>query len=99
VSFLEALYHDALGRSIDPGGLSLGNSFLQAGASRTEIAQDVLTSREGDAFLVQTLYRGMLHRNADPAALDYLVTALQNGARVEGVVAGIAASDEFFAQL
>jgi RHS repeat-associated protein len=99
VSFLEALYHDALGRNIDPGGLALESSFLQQGASRSEIAQDVLTSREGDAFLVQTLYRTMLHRDADPAGLDYVITALQNGVRVEGLVAGIAVSDEFWAQL
>jgi hypothetical protein len=64
-TFLNALYHDALGRAADPGGFAFQLARLNAGVSRTQLVDDFVLSTESmnnlqtahaDGFFVPTLY-------------------------------------------
>jgi cyclophilin family peptidyl-prolyl cis-trans isomerase len=95
-NFLTNVYHDALGRAIDPVGHSLGSQALNAGMDRVKVAQVVLNSPEGEQFLTQSYYSLLLHRTADNAGLNASTAALASGANEEKVVIAIASSDEYF---
>jgi uncharacterized repeat protein (TIGR01451 family) len=97
-SFLEAVYHDVLGRAIDPGGLTNWSALLAAGTSRSSEALLILTSPEAYGVLTESDYRLYLHRDVDPGSLVAWVQALSTGLRDEDLVAGLVASDEFFAR-
>ena len=56
-------------------------------------------SAEATQDVVQSFYQRALHRPADAAGLDLFTRALQAGAREEAVLAVIASSQEYFAQL
>jgi autotransporter-associated beta strand protein len=75
--YLTTVYRDALGRSIDSVGQSLGSQALAGGASRANVADAVFTSQEGFQHLVQSFYSQFLHRTAEPSALNASTTALQ----------------------
>jgi uncharacterized repeat protein (TIGR01451 family) len=96
--FLQGLYHDVLGRSIDTGAFSGRAVQLAQGTSRYAEAMQILTSPEAYMVLTEYDYRTYLHRDADPAGLAGWVNALMHGMRDEDVLASVIASDEFFAQ-
>jgi hypothetical protein len=97
--FLTALYQDALGRAIDTVGQGIFTQQLAGGASRGQVASQVFASTEFQQALVQSDYRLLLNRVADPAGLNAFVTALQQGQTDQQIAAAIAGSDEFFARL
>jgi sugar lactone lactonase YvrE len=68
--FLQALYTDALGRQIDPSGLSNWTNRLASGVSPGQIATDVLTSPEAVQNAVEQAYQTYLGRPADQAGLQ-----------------------------
>jgi hypothetical protein len=76
-SYLTSVYRDALSRSIDSVGQSLGSQALAGGASRANVADAVFTSQEGFEHLVQSFYSQFLHRAAEPSAVNASTTALQ----------------------
>jgi hypothetical protein len=102
-SFLPPLYQEALGRMIDSAGsktysdllFSHGNNFQVAQDSFT-IAVDILTSPEYYQDLVQSLYRQLLKRDADPSGLATYVGLLQAGATDQQIIADLAGSTEYF---
>jgi hypothetical protein len=49
--------------------------------------------------LVQAFYQRLLHRQAESAGLEGWTEALQAGTRDEQVIAAIAGSSEYFAQV
>ena len=64
-TFLNALYHDALGRNADPTGFAFQLARLNAGVSRVQLVDDFVLSTESmnnlqtahaDGFFVPTLY-------------------------------------------
>jgi uncharacterized repeat protein (TIGR01451 family) len=95
--FLNALYGDALGRSIDASGLAGWGQLLSQGASPPEVALDILCSLEADQRFVVGLYTQFLHRAADAPGLAGWVNALQQGASDDQVAAAFLSSDEYFA--
>lgn len=96
-AFLNAVYHDALGRPIDPTGLAWWNSLLAAGQSRTQIASQILSTDEYRQRVVQLNYLRLLSRAASAAELEYWVGVLRGGASDQQVAADIAGSDEYYA--
>jgi Bacterial Ig-like domain (group 3)/Domain of unknown function (DUF4214) len=75
--FLSMLYQNALSRTIDSVGQSLGGQALSNGASLMDVAEVVFTSQEGLQDQVESYYNQFLHRAADPAGLSAATTALQ----------------------
>jgi hypothetical protein len=94
--FLAVLYADVLGRPIDSDGAAVWGQALQTGASRTAVAQGVLSSLESNVREVQGLYRGLLRRDADETGLTTFVGAANAGVSNEVIAARIAGSDEYF---
>ncbi len=94
--FLNALYTILLKRSIDPSGSQTYSSQLASGASRTYVAQEILSSNEYRTDLVTGYYTTYLRRGPDPSGLNVFVTQLSNGARDEDVIAQILGSDEYY---
>ena len=95
--FVAALYQDLLGRPIDVVGRQQLIGLLDAGQSRAQAAQAVLTSAEYRNRLVQELYHDLLGRDADPGELSGGRGLLMAGAMVEQYISTLAASPEYFA--
>ena len=94
--FLSALYRDVLGRPIDPAAEVAFSHALAAGATRVNVALDVLTSVEARQDLIGSLYEQLLHRPVDAAGLQMFSALLASGGTDEDVMAAIVGSDEYF---
>jgi hypothetical protein len=98
-AFVKGLYGDVLGRAPDAAGQAAWLAYLQAGASRAQVVQLFLSTREAYKNVVDGYYRAFLHRPADSAGELAWVTALQSGAASqEGVAEMILDSGEFLGQ-
>jgi uncharacterized delta-60 repeat protein len=97
--FLDALYHDGLGRTIDPAGAAFFSQALAGGESHAQVAAALFGSTEYRNDLVQGYYQSFLHRPADAAGLAAFSDALASGMRDETVLATLLGSEEFFAKL
>ena len=97
--FLNALYHDALGRAIDSSGQATYTRALNAGASRAVVATAVFTSIEYRIDLVNGYYQTFLRRAPDNGGLGSFVGDLDTGSSDEVVIAAIVGSDEYFQRL
>ena len=95
-SFLASLYHDVLGRPIDPSGLASFTNALQSGVTRTQVASAIVDSQEAREIQVNGLYVRFLDRDADSSGLQAFVNALGQGARPEAIEAAILGSSEYF---
>jgi hypothetical protein len=93
--FLGALYHDALGRLLDPGGQAAWIQAFANGATPYQVGGAVLTSLEYRQDLVHSYYSAYLFRDPDSAGLAGWVALMENGTRDETVIAGITGSAEF----
>lgn len=96
VGFVRAVYSDELNRRTDPAGENNFVNALASGASRVQVARDIINSQEGRILRVRQFYWWLLRRDADPAGLNGGVDALNHGVRDEELIAMIVASDEYF---
>jgi uncharacterized repeat protein (TIGR01451 family) len=94
--WLDALYHDVLGRSADAAGEANWLQALASGASRFNVALAVATSLEHESILIAADYQRYLSRSASAAEVASWVNSLQHGLSDEQVAAAFVASDEFF---
>jgi autotransporter-associated beta strand protein len=97
--FLDALFHDALNRAVDPSGRQSFTQALAFNVSRQQVAASVLGSPEYQSDLVTNYYNTYLHRSPDPNGLAAWVNALAHGTTDETVIASIIGSDEYFNNL
>jgi hypothetical protein len=98
VGFLNALFFDTLGRSIDPVRQAIFSGELQRGVSRFEVASLVLASLEYKVTLVNDWSLRFLKRHSAFADLP-LVGQLLSGTSDEEVIAEIVGSAEYFDNL
>lgn len=106
-SWLDAFYKDVFQRAVDTAGRNYWNSLFQSGQSREQIALEIFTApplpgQQGNEYqldLIDDFYTRFLGRSSrqDPGA-NYWLSQLQQGVRDEVIIAGIIASDEFFAK-
>jgi probable HAF family extracellular repeat protein len=94
--FLDALYQDALHRSVDSFGRALFDRALAQGATRQQVAAAIFASGEYEQDLVASYYWLYLHRAADSAGLTLFVNAMKQGARDQDVIAGLLSSGEYY---
>jgi hypothetical protein len=97
--FLDALYSDALGRGIDPGGQASFQAALAQGVSREDVATVIFSSTEYRRRLISGFYTDFLLRKADAPGLDLFTNAMNLGAREENVIAVMLASAEYSARV
>jgi diacylglycerol kinase len=96
--FLFELYALLLNRGIDPNGDGTFGSQLAAGVSATQVATEILNSKEYRIDLITGYYEKYLGRGTDPGGLATYLAAFSAGATNESVEAGILGSPEFFAK-
>jgi uncharacterized protein (TIGR03118 family) len=97
--FLTAVIQDTLGRAVTPADQATFGIALANGASTGQVAASILGSQQGLQAIVQGFYGNLLHRAADNAGLTAFTNAMQQGLTDQQVIAAIAGSDEFFANL
>jgi hypothetical protein len=94
--WITRMYEDLLGRAPDPAGLQSFLGALDHGATRQQIASQLVSSGEYRRRVVQDLYGLYLHRPADPGSVS-LWTAKIGSVGYLGVQKGILSSPEYFA--
>src|SRR5262249_37668216 len=96
--FLTSLYHDVLGRDIDPAGESGFKAFLAQGQSHTVVAMLVAGSPEARAVEVRDFYETFLDRSASNVEIQAWALALQQGVPEDVAAATFIGSTEYFDQ-
>ena len=94
--FVSSLYQGLLGRNVDSTGLTYWTGQLNAGATRTQVAEGIASSNEALNRDVNLFYDAVLNRPADNAGQTYWMNELASGESLDQVKAGILGSDEFF---
>jgi hypothetical protein len=101
MSFLDALYQDALNRAVDPAGRDGWGRMLDQdrNSGRARVSEAVFASPEFYQVLTQSCYTQFLRRSADSAGLVGFSSALGRGVREQDVVAVMIGSDEYFSRI
>ena len=97
--WVRELYTDVLGRAAGDAEVRAWTDALAGGGTRHQVAMGFLTSYEHLTDVVDGHYQHLLGRGIDPDGAHSWVITIQNGARVEAVIAGIVASDEYRAKV
>jgi hypothetical protein len=97
--FLDAVYHDVLGRPIDPAAESFFTAALSSGKTHADVALAVLTSSEARQGLVAALHKQFLHRVATAAELQAGTALLATGGTDEDLAAQLVGSAEYLANV
>jgi hypothetical protein len=96
-AFVDALYADVLGRTVDPTGQAYFQTVASLPNGRALAALSILTSTEADGRLLDQYYGDFLGRSADPSGEEFWLAALRGGqATPTSVAEGFLSSDEFF---
>ncbi len=92
------MYSEVLGRTTQPGDAEINYwvAQLNAGMSRTQVAQFFVTSPERRSHVIADLYETYLGRAVDAAGLNYWLGVWNASQGPEQVQAGIIGSQEFF---
>lgn len=90
------LYRHVLGR--DPGGSEVAHwtQALASGHSRYAVSMGFLLSTEYLTSVVDGYYVDLLGRHIDPSGRATWVSLIQTGTRVEAIIGGVIASDEYY---
>lgn len=89
------LYQNVLDRGPDAVGLQFWAAQLNAGASRTAVAQGFWNSDERHNLLVEDAYHVFLGRASDPSGKVIALTALRAGLDERGLIQALVGSPEF----
>jgi hypothetical protein len=93
--YVQALYHDFLGRTGNPTELDAWVSLL-ASLGRQGVANDIVRSTESLTAFVDSLYLKFLNRTADPAGEANAVGFLQHGGTEEQLMAALLNAPEYY---
>ncbi|HEX7376508.1 MAG TPA: GDSL-type esterase/lipase family protein [Pirellulales bacterium] len=95
-AYVNAVYHDALGREANSAALADFTPQLDQGQSRGMVPVAVVQSAEYASDLVQADYQKYLWRLAEPNAVAAWTSLFDAGAQDDVLTATIVASDEFY---
>jgi hypothetical protein len=98
-AWVAQLYQHVLGRAAADPEIQAWVAALARGSSRYQVSMGFLVSYEHLTDVVDAYYWDLLGRGIDPVGNHGWVTAIQGGVRVEAVIAGIVASDEYRANV
>jgi len=94
--YLTALYHDILGRPIDPVGRDASLQALALGASPSQVAGVILVSPEANRLLIEGVYQQFLGRAASPSDSQDWLGFLSSGHDDTALLNGVLVSQEYF---
>ena len=95
--YVQALYHDILGRAPGPSELNAWVNALSKGVTRSQLVLSILDSSEYRANLIASDYQRYLRRNPTPSETSAWLPLLGSGASDESFAANILGSGEYFA--
>ena len=93
---MQSAFADILGRVLDSSGQTFFLGQLANGASRTDVALELLSSTEYRTNLVSSYYTSFLGRSGSPSEVAAWVNAVSNGMRDETVIVNFLSSQEYF---
>ena len=94
--FVEALYQDILGRAPTDAEAHQWDVAIGAGATRNEVALQILTSIEARTLLVNAWFQTFLGRAPTPVELNFFLQQFGAGATDEQLLASLLGSQEYF---
>jgi cyclophilin family peptidyl-prolyl cis-trans isomerase len=94
--FLTALFQDAVGRAVDSATSTSLTQLLTTGTSRTQVAQDVLSTPEAYVVSANHSYQQFLSRQGDQPGLNSAILIMLAGGTDAQIAAGLIGSDELF---
>jgi Domain of unknown function (DUF4214) len=97
--FVSAMYQDLLGRAPTAGEQAQWDTAFGAGATRAQVALQVLHSTEFRTRLIQSWFQAYLGRAPTQVELNFYLGQLAGGATDEQIQAAILGSQEFFDHL
>jgi len=97
--FVQDLYQDVLGRSLDGAAATWWTGQLANGAKRKDVAAQVLGSDEALRAEASEFYQDVLGREADATGLAYWVANMRGDGKEEVTRATFVASDELYKQI
>jgi hypothetical protein len=95
-AWIVRLYLDVLGRGTSPAEIAAWLPYVRAPGGRYEVARGFLLSGERLGGVVDASYVHLLRRGIDPSGRATWVMEIQGGNRLEAVIGGIIASEEYF---
>lgn len=95
--FINAAYHDLLGRAPDSTGLDYWAGQLDSGSPRGQIAKSLTHSDEYFSTIVKPAYLSYLGRAADKDGLSFWISQMQSDLTDERLEASFIGSPEFYA--
>jgi hypothetical protein len=95
-AWVDALYHNLLGRAPDQAGETSWLQALAGGTSRAAVALGFATSAEAEGDVIRADYQHYLGRTATEAEEAAWVRAFASGTTNEQVVAGFVGSVEYY---
>ncbi|HEV3339503.1 MAG TPA: DUF4214 domain-containing protein, partial [Pirellulales bacterium] len=93
-AWVTALYHNILGRDVDPQGLTYWTDYIQT-HSKQSVVLGFVTSDEYRLELINDWFVGYLGRSVDSSAAQYWLGQLQAGVGQDATQIGILSSDEY----
>jgi hypothetical protein len=95
-TWLAAVYHDLLGRPLDPGGLAFWGGELASGVPRYDVVLGIEGTPAYLDGLVKSVFQAYLGRGPSPSELGYWTSQLPSGVSDEQFGANLLGSPEFF---
>lgn len=96
--WVTGLYRHVLDRGAAPAEIRFWTDRLARGDDRSTVALGFLLSTEHLTTVVDGYYQELLGRSIDPTGRATWVSLIQAGHRVEEIIGGIVASEEYFAR-
>ena len=94
---VKALYHDLMGRVVDPSGLQTWTSLIYAGVPASSLGDSLAHSQEYVQGRVIAAYKEILGRDPDPTGFASWTGWIMSGSlRVEDLRGQLIASDEYY---
>jgi hypothetical protein len=93
--FINLAFQTALMRQADDDAVNFYLNQMADGASRGQVAMEIVNSSEAHLTFINQTYLQLLQRNSDADANAFFGNNLNNGASQISVVATVASSDEF----
>jgi hypothetical protein len=87
--FVEAVYHDILGRTVDDSGRAFDMQMMSQGSSRQQLAMALFSSQEYCQNTVNSIYGRFLGRQADASGMTLFSNFFRQGMRQEEIIAAL----------
>ncbi len=95
-SYIERVYSDLFGRTVDASGLKTWRNALTTGTPRVAVANAITSSTEYRGKLITGSYATYLGRTPDAGGLKFWLAQMRAGMTIQTMEAGFLASAEYY---